>query len=73
MSRDLEEAIIGLIEDYRQNGLRVHATVRPDTPDGQLWVSLADSDSAPWIAALNHIGDCIDGASVEITNEYDIR
>ena len=61
MSKQLEEKIIRLIDDYLENGLRVY--VGSTMSDGRHWISFADSPEAPLIRALFGIAESIDGAT----------
>ena len=61
MSKQLEEKIMRLIDDYLENGLRVY--VGSTMKDGRHWISFADSAEAPLIRALFGIAESIDGAT----------
>ena len=61
MSKQLEEKIMRLIDDYLENGLRVY--VGSTMKDGRHWISFADSAEAPLIRALFGIAESIDGTT----------
>lgn len=67
MSKELEEKIIGLIDDYMERGLCI--VIHPGTSDEQFWLSLADNENAPYIKAMNNIADRISESLYSIAED----